>query len=399
MTDLSSKTVSVFGLGYVGCVSATCLAHLGHRVIGVDAHPVKMATLRRGLPLIVEDRMEELTAEVVESGLLTVSDDAASAVAAADLSLICVGTPSTATGDLSTFFLEQVTKQIGWALAVTDRWHTVEHRSAMLPGTCHREDYSGIGKAFRKKRRRGLRGSCESRIPREGTSVQDFFDPPKTVVGSTDPRSGEPVLALYKSISGTRYTVPIKVAEMTKYVGNSFHTLKLAFAKEIGAVCSAVDLDSHAVMEIFLTDAKLNLSGAYRKPGFAIGGSCLHKDLCALDHIAGRNAVDILLLGNLLRSNEHHLPRALSRVLGAGKRRVTLSRLSFKSGTDDLRESPMVELAELLIGKGFDVRIFVADVTYSFVVGANAPTSINACNTSVICLTKASTPHSSTRRC
>jgi GDP-mannose 6-dehydrogenase len=371
MSERNRKAVSVFGLGYVGCVSAACLASLGHPVIGVDANPEKMDMLRRGLPPIVEDRIGDLTSDVVKAGLLTVTEDVHAAVANSDISLICVGTPSASTGNLSTTFLEQVTAQIGAALREKHGWHVVAFRSTMLPGTVEGllipmlERLSGkqVGEDF---------GVCVNpEYLREGTSVQDFFDPPKTVVGASDARSASIVMSLFESLPGARYQVPIKVAEMTKYVDNSYHALKVCFANEIGAICSALDLDSHAVMDIFLADAKLNLSGAYLRPGFAFGGSCLPKDLRALTHIAGRNAVDIPLLGNVIRSNESHLHRALNLIVAEGCRRVSMFGLSFKSGTDDLRESPLVELAERLIGKGFDIKIFDSNVAYSRLMGAN----------------------------
>lgn len=371
MTDLHRRAVSVFGLGYVGCVSAACLASMGHRVLGVDANPEKMEMLRRGLPPIVEDRIGQMTAEVVAAGLLNVTDDVRWAVVNSDVTLVCVGTPSTVAGGLSTAFLEQVTAQLGSVLAEIDRWHVVVYRSTMLPGTCESllipelERLSGktVGIDF---------GVCVNpEYLREGTSVHDFFEPSKTVVGASDPRSASTVMGLYEGLPGGRHEVPIRVAEMTKYVDNSFHALKVAFANEIGAICAAVDLDSHAVMEIFLADTKLNLGPAYLKPGFAFGGSCLPKDVRALSHVASRNAVDIPLLGNLLRSNDSHLQRALNLITAEGKRRVSLFGLSFKAGTDDLRESPMVELAERLIGKGHDVKIHDSDVAYSRLIGAN----------------------------
>lgn len=368
---LNRMTVSVFGLGYVGCVSAACLASLGHHVTGVDANPEKMEMLRHGLPPIVEDRIGELTSEYVRIGRLTVTDDVPTAVETSEISLVCVGTPSTSTGDLSTVFLQQITAQIGEALRQKDRWHVVVYRSTMLPGTCEGllipilEQLSGkrVGEDF---------GVCVNpEYLREGTSVQDFLDPPKTVVGSSDARSAAMAVSLYEGIPGVRYQVPIKVAEMTKYVDNSYHALKVCFANEIGAICSALDLDSHAVMDIFLADAKLNLSAAYLRPGFSFGGSCLPKDLRALTHIAGQYAVDVPLLGNVIRSNDSHLHRAIDLIVTTGRRRVSLFGLSFKSGTDDLRESPLVELAERLIGKGFDVKIFDSGVAYSRLIGAN----------------------------
>lgn len=371
MTEPAQLTVGVYGLGYVGCVSAVCLASRGHQVIGVDVNPDKVEMLGRGLAPIVEERIGDLTAEVVAAGTLTVTTDAGKAVANSDISLICVGTPSTATGELTTSFLEQVTAEIGSALAGIDRWHVVVFRSTMVPGTCEGllipklEQMSG--------KRAGVDfGVCVNpEFLREGTSVKDFLDPPKTVVGASDSRAAETVLGLYANLPGPRYTVPIRVAEMTKYVDNSFHALKVSFANEIGAICASLDLDSHEVMDIFLADTKLNLGPAYLRPGFAFGGSCLPKDVRALNHIARRNIVETPLLGNLLRSNESHLQRAIDLITSDGRRRIGIFGLSFKPGTDDLRESPLVELAERLIGKGFEVKIFDANVALSRLVGAN----------------------------
>ncbi len=363
--------VSVFGLGYVGCVSAACLASRGHRVVGVDVNRQKLDDLRQGSAPVVEERIGELTAEVVKAGTLTVTEDAHAAVTNTYISLVCVGTPSGAGGGLSTKYLEQVTAQIGAALSDVTGWHVVVYRSTMVPGTC--EDLLIPLLEQESGKRAGVDfGVCVNpEFLREGTSVRDFFDPPKTVVGESDPRSGETVLGLYEGLPGPRFRVPITVAEMTKYVDNSFHALKVGFANEIGAICAGLELDSHAVMDIFLADTKLNISSAYLRPGFAFGGSCLPKDVRALTHTARRNDIDVPLLANLLMSNEVHLRRAVDLVVADGRRKVGIFGLSFKPGTDDLRESPMVELAERLIGKGFDVKIHDANVALSRLVGAN----------------------------
>jgi len=364
-------TIGVYGLGYVGCVSAACLASLGSDVIGVDVNPEKVALLAQGRSPVVEERIGELTAEVVAAGKLTVTVDARTAFLSTDISLICVGTPSTAGGGLSTMFLEQVTSQIGAALAETNQWHVVVYRSTMLPGTC--EDLLIPRLEQLSGKRAGVDfGVCVNpEYLREGTSVRDFFDPPKTVVGVSDLRTADTVLGLYENLPGERFKVPLRVAEMTKYVDNSFHALKVCFANEIGAICSSLGLDSHAVMDVFLADTKLNLGPAYLRPGFAFGGSCLPKDVRALAHVARRNDVDIPLLANLLGSNDSHMRRALELAVQDGRRNVGIFGLSFKPGTDDLRESPMVELAERLIGKGFNVKIYDANVTLSRLIGAN----------------------------
>lgn len=363
--------VSVFGLGYVGCVSAVCLAARGHRVVGVDVNPDKVTALRAGTAPIVEEAIPELTASVVDSGRLTATTDAAAAVAASDISLVCVGTPSGSGGRLSTAYLENVTDEIGSALAAKDSWHVVVFRSTMVPGTCEQNLIPRLEAASGKRAGVDFGVCVNPEFLREGTSVRDFLDPPKTVVGETDRRSGEMVMELYRDLPGPRFGVPVAVAEMTKYVDNSFHALKVGFANEIGAICAALNLDSHAVMDVFLADTKLNISPAYLRPGFAFGGSCLPKDVRALTHTARRNDVDTPLLANLLMSNETHLRRAVDMVIARGRRKIGIFGLSFKAGTDDLRESPMVELAERLLGKGFDVRIYDPTVVLSRLVGAN----------------------------
>lgn len=371
MSTLASVSISVFGLGYVGCVSAACLASRGHRVTGVDVNPDKIDAIRQGRSPVVEERIGDLTAEVVGAGNLTVTTDSASAVLNTDLSLVCVGTPSAHGGGLSTAFLEQVSDEIGAALARKDSWHVVVYRSTMVPGTCENLLIPRLESASGKRAGVDFGVCVNPEFLREGTSVRDFLDPPKTVVGATDSYSGSTVLNLYEGLPGRQFQVPIRVAEMTKYVDNSFHALKVGFANEIGAICSSLTLDSHAVMDIFMADTKLNISPAYLRPGFAFGGSCLPKDVRALTHTARRNDLDVPLLANLLTSNESQMRRAVDLVLEAGRHKVGIFGLSFKPGTDDLRDSPMVELAERLIGKGFDVKIYDANVVLSRLTGAN----------------------------
>ncbi|WP_460401281.1 nucleotide sugar dehydrogenase [Actinophytocola sediminis] len=368
--------IGVFGLGYVGCVSAACLAARGNQVVGVDVNPTKVELVNRGQAPVVEERIGELTADVVAAGALRATTDVAATVAATDVSLVCVGTPSAPNGSLSTTYLERVAEQLGEALAATPAGarptrHTVVFRSTMLPGTCLDllvpilEKSSGLtaGVDF------GVAVNPE--FLREGSSVRDFFSPPKTVVGELDAASGDAVAALYDGLPGEVFRVPIPVAEITKYADNSFHALKVGFANELGAVCAALGLDSHAVMDVFLADRKLNVSPAYLRPGFAFGGSCLPKDLRGLVHAAHRADVAVPILSHVLPSNEEHLRRAFDLVARTGKRRVGLFGLSFKPGTDDLRESPLVELAERLLGKGYDLRIHDANVSLSRLLGAN----------------------------
>ncbi|MFI6938021.1 nucleotide sugar dehydrogenase [Streptomyces sp. NPDC050418] len=372
--------VSVLGLGYVGCVSAACLASLGHEVIGVDVNQAKVDLVNAGRAPVVEERIGELTAEVVRSGALRATADVRAAVLDSEVTLVCVGTPSEANGSLCTTYLERVTEQIGAALAERDAdgggtadgaRHTVVYRSTMLPGTCIDllipilEKYTGgsAGVDF------GVAVNPE--FLREGSSVQDFFDPPKTVIGELDPASGDVVAALYGDLPGEVFRVALPTAEAIKYADNAFHGLKIGFANELGAVCQALGVDPHQVMDVFLADRKLNISPAYLRPGFAFGGSCLPKDLRSLVHAARRADVSVPILSHVLPSNSDHLQRAVELVERTGKRRAGLFGLSFKPGTDDLRESPLVELAERLIGKGYELKIHDANVSLSRLLGAN----------------------------
>ncbi|QDQ96669.1 nucleotide sugar dehydrogenase [Tomitella fengzijianii] len=366
------QSLSILGLGYVGCVSAACFASRGHRVVGVDVDPTKTRFLREGRAPIVEERIERITAAAVASGLLTATQDAHQAISTTDVTMVCVGTPSRSGGGLSTVFLERVTEGIGRALADMDSWHVVAYRSTMTPGTCQDLLIPTLERLSGKKAGRDFGVCVNPEFLREGTSVRDFFHPPKTVVGATDERTEDQVLDLFADIGGPRFRVGIGIAEMIKYVDNSFHALKVGFGNEIGAICAALGLDSHQVMDVFLADTKLNISGAYLRPGFAFGGSCLPKDVRALTHTARLRDVDVPILSNVLISNETHMRRALDMIIEPGRRRIGILGLAFKSGTDDLRESPMVELAERLIGKGFDVLIYDPRVVTSRLTGANA---------------------------
>jgi GDP-mannose 6-dehydrogenase len=364
--------ISVFGLGYVGCVSAACLAGRGHEVVGVDVNPTKVRLIAAGKAPVVEERIGELTAEVVASGALSATTDVAEAVARTEVSLVCVGTPSASNGSLSTAYLEKVAEEIGAAIAEKPgERHTVVFRSTMLPGTCEELLIPILEKASGMTAGEDFGVAVNPEFLREGTSVRDFHEPPKTVVGQLDDESGTPVLALYEGLPGPVFRVPIRVAEMTKYADNCYHAVKIGFANEIGAISAALGLDSHAVMEIFLSDTKLNVSRAYLKPGFAFGGSCLPKDLRGLVYAAHRADVSVPLLSHVLPSNEEHLKRAFELVAATGKRNVGIFGLSFKPGTDDLRESPLVELCERLVGKGYSVKIYDANVALSQLMGAN----------------------------
>lgn len=363
--------IAVFGLGYVGVVSAACLARNGHTVIGVDTNRNKVELVNSGLSPIVERDLPELLGSAVGDGTLRATADAFEAVAATDVSLVCVGTPGNGNGSLSLKYVERVCRDIGAALKTIDDWHLVTIRSTMLPGSMRElviptlEDASG--------KRAGLDfGVCfNPEFLREGSAVKDFDDPPKTVIGQLDERSGNTLARIYETIPGPVFRTDLPTAEMVKYVDNAWHALKIVFANEIGNICKTSGVDSHAVMDIFCQDTKLNLSPSYLKPGYAFGGSCLPKDVRALTYYARSRDVDTPMLASILPSNDMQMQRAFGLLQKYGRRRVGVLGMSFKAGTDDLRESPLVGLIELLIGKGYELSIYDRNVNMAKLIGAN----------------------------
>lgn len=369
--------ISVMGMGYVGAVSAGCLAADGHAVIGVDPHATKVDLINQGIAPIVEKDIGEIIQDQVALGNLKATTDSARAVHDTEMSLICVGTPSQLNGSLDLRFVRKVCEEVGAALANKDGYHVVVARSTMLPGTMRHvviptlEQYSGkaAGRDF---------GVCNNpEFLREGTAVWDYRNPPKTVIGETDERSGEILAQLYKGLEAPLIRTDVETAEMVKYTDNVWHALKVAFANEIGNICKGIGVDGHRVMEIFCKDTKLNLSPYYMKPGFAFGGSCLPKDVRALTYKARSLDLDLPVLNAILPSNERQLEKGIKMVVDKGHRKVGILGFSFKAGTDDLRESPIVELIEYLIGKGYELKLYDRNVNLAALTGANRDYILN----------------------
>jgi len=363
--------VSVFGLGYVGCVSAACFAKQGHDVVGVDVSVAKVNMLNAGKSTILEEGISELVAEMVAGGRLRATTDVADAVRSSTISLICVGTPSRSNGSIDLQYIERVCTEIGTTLKTIDRWHTVVIRSTVLPGTMDGVVIPALERSSGKKFGQDFGACSNPEFLREGSSIKDFYAPPFTLIGTHEPKSAEAVKAIYAGIDAPLHATTVGVAETVKYACNSFHAVKVTFANEIGAVCKAVGVDSHEVMRIFCEDKKLNISPAYLRPGFAFGGSCLPKDVRALTYKARQLDVDAPMLAAAMESNRKLIERAYDTIIGTGARKIGVLGMSFKAGTDDLRESPVVTLIEMLIGKGMDVAVFDRDVSSANLIGSN----------------------------
>ena len=363
--------VSVFGLGYVGCVSAAAFAADGHTVVGVDVNPDKVAAINAGRSPIVEPGLDELLARGTAEGRLSATTDTGAAIRDTEVSLLCVGTPSRRNGSLDLTYLERVCEQIGRELATSPRYHVVVVRSTVLPGTTHQVVIPTLERASGKKYGDGFGVSVNPEFLREGTALKDFRKPPLTLVGHNHAADASGTIALYQAIDAPLVSTSVRVAEMMKYTSNTWHALKVCFANEIGNLCKRLDVDSHEVMDIFCRDEKLNLSPYYLKPGFAFGGSCLPKDVRALQYRAKEVDVDLPMISQILPSNRRQIDQAIEQVLETGKKRVGLLGFSFKAGTDDLRESPIVILAEALLGKGLSLCIYDKNVSLARLVGAN----------------------------
>ena len=363
--------IGIFGLGYVGSVSAACLARDGHNVVGVDPDRRKVELINQGASPILEPGLRELLSKHIGTGRLIATHDVGQAIRSTDVSFISVGTPSRQNGSLNLDYVQQVCEQIGKALTDKAEYHVVVARSTMLPGTMRSLVIPAIAKASGKRAGVDFGVGVNPEFLREGTAIFDFDHPPKTVVGAADAKTIEVLRSIYGHLNAPFVETAIEVAEAVKYTDNAWHAVKVNFGNEMGAIWASAGVDGQAVMDVFCQDAKLNISAAYLRPGLAFGGSCLPKDVKALMHFARSQDVDLPMLNSVLPANESQLERALRRIESQGCKRLGILGLSFKAGTDDLRESPMMKLAETLHGRGYAVRIYDPYVSIASVCGAN----------------------------
>jgi len=361
----------VFGLGYVGCVSAACLADSGHSVIGVDVNQNKVDIINRGRSPVVEKDIDGIIQRVVKSRKLVATTDEREGAEHSEISMICVGTPSNDNGSLDLSYVKKVSAEIGAGLREKEKYHVVIVRSTVLPGSVDGEIIPILEKTSGKRAGVDFGMCMNPEFMREGSSVYDFYHPPLIVIGELDRRSGDAVQEIYANIDAPVVRTSIKVAEMIKYVNNAFHGLKVCFGNEIGNICKKLGIDSHEVMKIFCMDTKLNLSSCYLKPGFAFGGSCLPKDLRAIVYKGQREDLRLPLLSSILDSNENQIRMGIKLITETKKKKIGIFGFSFKPGTDDLRESPMVELIETLLGKGYKISIYDKNVSIARIFGAN----------------------------
>jgi GDP-mannose 6-dehydrogenase len=369
--------ISIFGLGYVGTVSAGCFAAEGHEVVGVDPVPTKVDLINNGLAPIVEKEIGEIISATVASGGLRATHNFAEAIQATELSFVCVGTPSQANGNLDLRYIRRICEQIGEVLKIKPARHTVVIRSTILPGTMENIILPILEESSEKKAGIDFGVSNNPEFLREGSAVRDFRSPPKTVIGEFDQASGDVLAELYAKLDAPLIRTDVRTAEMIKYVDNCWHALKIGFANEIGNLSKAFGVDSHEVMNIFCQDKKLNISTAYLLPGFAFGGSCLPKDLRALTYQARIHDLELPILTSILPSNEIQVRNGLRLIMANDHKRVGILGFSFKAGTDDLRESPVIELIERLLGKGHELMIYDKNVNVASLVGANRDFILN----------------------
>lgn len=362
--------ISIFGLGYVGCVSLGCLARNGHNIIGVDVSETKVRQINSGLPTIIEKDIDIIIQEEHLKKSISATTDFEKAVQDTEISIVAVGTPSTAHGHLNLGYIFKVIENIAEAIKKKNDFHIIAIRSTVLPGTA-KKCADLIEKVSGKKRDLDFSVVSNPEFLREGTAVHDYFNPPLTLIGSSNPAAAEKIASLYSQLPAKVVITDIEVAEIMKYVNNTFHALKISFANEVGNICSALKIDSHKVMEIFCMDQVLNISPYYFKPGFAYGGSCLPKDLKGLQTLAHDLYVDVPLIQSIDKTNQLQINRAIDIIIESGKSKLAFLGLSFKQGTDDLRNSPAVSVIETIIGKGYEVDIYDKNVQLSKLTGTN----------------------------
>ncbi len=363
--------ISIFGMGYVGAVCTACLAQRGHQIIGVDVSKHKVELINAGKSPIVEPGLEELLTAGKNSGHIRATSDYMDAIQNSDITMVCVPTPSKANGDLSLEYIEAVCREIGFAMREKSSRHTVIIRSTVLPGTVKGTVLPILEDCAQMKAGVDFGLGVNPEFLRESTAIHDYDEPPMTVVGVLDDQTGHLMESLYSDLNAPFICKPIEVAEMIKYTCNVWHAVKVGFANEIGSIAKALKVDGREVMDVVCRDHKLNISSYYMKPGFAFGGSCLPKDVRALNYRASKLDVKTPLISAVMPSNEYQVNRAFQLVESLKKRRIGMLGLSFKAETDDLRESPLVELAEMLIGKGYDLSIYDRNVKFASIHGAN----------------------------
>jgi GDP-mannose 6-dehydrogenase len=362
--------ISIFGLGYVGCVGMGCLAQTGHNVVGVDIQKMKVDLINSGKPTIIEKDIDKIIDEQYNEGKVRATLDYKDAVDNTEISILCVGTPSTLNGHLNLEHIRETARQIGEALESKSEFHIVVIRSTVLPGT-NENVCNIIEESSGKKNNRDFAVISNPEFLREGSAVEDYYNSPVTVLGGENEYALDVITKMYEGIDAPIVRVDVKVAEIIKYVNNSFHALKVSFANEVGNICKKLDIDSHEVMRLFCMDDKLNLSPYYLKSGFAYGGSCLPKDLKALKTLAHDHYLDTPVINAIAWSNEHQKDIALKLIENTYKKKLGILGLSFKPGTDDLRYSPIVELVERLLGKGYEVKVYDKNVNLSRLMGKN----------------------------
>ncbi|MDP9161358.1 MAG: UDP-glucose/GDP-mannose dehydrogenase family protein [Acidobacteriota bacterium] len=366
-----SRSISVFGLGYVGTVTAACLAHKGNRVMGVDLSPAKVEAMANGRSPIVEPRVSNLISEAHRDGRLHATTDSAAAVMQSEISFLCVGTPSLRNGKLDLGHIKPVCREIGEILKKKDSFHLVVLRSTVLPGTAETIVVPTLEEASGKRMGKDFGVCVNPEFMREGTAVGDFLEPAMTIIGAAQSEHSVVLREIYAWAPGRIFETSFRSAEMVKYVCNTWHAVKVGFANEVGTLAKQLGVDAEAVIEIFCADNKLNISSTYLKPGFAFGGSCLPKDVRALTYRARELDLKLPLLESIMPSNDEHLQRAVEMVLETGKKNIAMLGLSFKAATDDLRESPQVWLVKRLLGEGCQLQIWDDNVSLGRLIGSN----------------------------